>query len=794
MSPTNNLPERLASFVGREREIAGVKRALASARLLTLTGTGGSGKTRLALQVGRQITDDYRDGVCFVPLAPISDPALVASAIAQTLGVKEEGGQTLLDAVAVHLADKQILLILDNFEQVIPAGLMLADLLLSCPCLKIIVTSRAALRLYGEQEFPVAPLELPDLRLSRTAEAIARCEAVILFVQRAQAVKSDFVLTNENAPAVAEICARLDGLPLAIELAAARIKLLPPQGMLARMENRLALLTGGARDLPVRQQTLRDAIGWSYDLLNAEEKALFRRASIFIGGCSLEAAEQILDFRLWTMDHADVGSPSANGKLAPNLDLLDLISSLVDKSLLKQESQEDGEPVFAMLETIREYAGEQLAESGEAEQAQRGHANYFLHLAEAAEPELRGRDQVAWLKKLEREHDNLRAAIKWALGSGESEVALRITGALARFWLQRGYLTEGRRWFEAALACAGFRDAHDGSARKPTSALARALSGLALLAYPQGEAAMSRSLLEESAAMLRELGDKAALAYTLNVLAVVVQQGGEYDLGRSLLEESLTIRRELDDRWGIAQTLNNLGELAREQGDYEAARGLYESGLEMLRQLGIKGDVAGPLHNLGSVALHLGDYARAHGYFAESLLCYQEKGLKGGIVACLAGLAGVAAASRQPERATRLYGAAEALRESIGLLFGHPDLGDYERGLTLTRTQLADAVFDAYWQEGRAMPMEQAVEFAIEGVHPPARIASSTGRTDPNSLSRREKDVLRLVASGLSDAQVANELSLSRHTVHAHLSSIYSKLEVQGRSAATRYAIDNGLA
>ena len=797
MSSANNLPERLTSFVGREREIAEVKRALVDARLLTLTGTGGCGKTRLVLQVARDLIGEYPDGVCFVPLAPVTDHTLVASAIAQTLGVKEEGGQSLPDALRAYLLDKQILLLLDNFEQVLPAALLLSDLLAACPDLHIIVTSRAALHLYGEQELPVAPLELPGTNKALTLDNIAHCEAVELFVHRARAVKPDFNLTPENAPTVAEICMRLDGLPLAIELAAARIKLLSPQAMLARLDNRLALLTGGAQDLPVRQQTLRDAITWSYELLNPDEQALFRRLSAFVGGCSLDAAEVVCGEWESGIGNRESGVGGRESEPTPDSRLLtpvfDRISSLVDKSLLKQDEQAEGEPVFVMLETIREYAAERLAESGEAVEAHRRHAAYFLTLAETAEPELRGHDQVAWLARLEREHDNLRAALKWSLETGDTGTALRMAGALARFWFQRGYLSEGRRWLEAALANVEAADHQHIELHTPNAALARALSGLALLAYPQGEAAMSRGLLEKSAAMLRELGDKPGLAYTLNVLAVVVQQAGKYELGRALLDESLAIRRELGDKWGIAQSLNNLGELAREQGDYEAARVLYEQGLEALREIGVKGDVAGPLHNLGCVALNLGDYRRAHTYFSESLICYQEKGLKGGIAACLAGLAGVAGAARQPERAARLFGTAEALRESIGLLLGHPDLADYERSLAMVRPQLSSRAFEAEWQIGRNMTLDEAIAYALEEPPQSARATTTGSIYDVSTLSRREVEVLRLVASGLSDAQVADQLSLSRHTVHAHLSSIYSKLALPGRSAATRYALENGL-
>ncbi len=781
LSSVHNLPERLTSFIGRGREITDVKRALSDARLLTLPGTVGCGKTRLAIQVAKDLAGEFKDGVCFVALAPISDPNLVVSAVALALGIKEGGGQPLFDNIKGYLQDKNMLLLLDNFEQVLPAAIMVADLLVACPQLKIMVTSRAALRIYGEQELPVRPLELPSFRTiqSLPVEALAQNEAVALFLQRAQSVRSDLALSADNAPAIAEICVKLDGLPLAIELAAARTKFLTPQSMLGRLgtqvvsgrEGRLTLLTGGAKDLPARQQTLRDTIAWSYDLLDEGEKALFRRLAVFVGGFSLEAVETVSD-----MGVGDQGSGIRDQRSVPpliplDIDLLDGLSSLVDKSLLRQDEQDGGEPYFAMLETIREYATERLEEGGEGDQARGAHACYFVELAETAEPELRGLEQVAWFTRLEREHDNLRAALKWSLENGRGDVALRMVGALSRFWFQRGYLTEGRKWVKSALDASA---PEQGRAQRPAPTIerAKALSGMALLAYPQGEAAMSRALLEESLAMSKELGDKQGTAYTLNVLAIVVQQQEEYERGRALLEESLAIRRELGDRWGIAQSLNNLGDLVREQGDYEAARALYEECLETFRAFGSK-DIASPLHNLAYVALYLADYRRAHALFCESLTYYREKGVKSGIAACLAGLAGVAGVARLPDRAARLFGASESLRESIGLVLEDPDLTDYERNLSVTRPQLDAAAFAAAWEQGKALTLDDAIVFALQDLpakeqQQPVTVSS---QAVPSVLSNRELEVLRLVAAGLSDIQVAAQLSLSRHTVHAHLTS-----------------------
>jgi non-specific serine/threonine protein kinase len=815
----HNLPQQLTSFIGREREIAEVKRLLLSARLLTLVGTGGCGKTRLSLQLATELLDEFPDGVYFVALAPITDPLLVATTIAQALGIKEEGEQPLAETLKVALRDKTTLLVLDNFEQVILAGPLVTDVLLACPGVKILITSRETLRLYGEHEFQVPPLALPNPKTRPALETLSQSEAVQLFVQRARSVKHDFALTEGNAPYVADICIRLDGLPLAIELASARVRVLPPQAMLARLGSALDLLTGGGQNLPPRQQTLRSAIAWSYDLLDEDERALFSRMAVFVGGASLDAAEWILDFAFWTSepDEGDKGQGS-RVKGQPDLELgtkskiqnpLDGISSLVDKSLLRQVEGLDGEPRFLMLETIREYALERLAESGEEETLRRRHAQYFLQLAEAAEPELRGPQQVAWLERLEREHDNLRAALRWSIERHDAEMALMLSAALPRFWFVRGYLSEGRRWLNEALGTADFgvrNGVTPESNPKLASARARALNGAGLLAYPQGEYTVARSLLEQSLALLRELDDRQNIAFVLNGLGVVVQQQGDYAAARGYLEQSLAIRREMGDKQGIASTLNNLGEVARCLGDYDAARSIYEEGLAVLAEAGSKWDIASSLHNLAYVSHQQGDYGRAAALFTESLGWYRELGLKTGIAASLTGLAGVAGAVGQPDKAARLFGAAERVREEVGAIVDRADVGEYERNVAAVKAQLDEATFTMDWAEGRAMNIDEAIAYAqqeITDTAQPAAVpeaikkrkagATPAVQVSPNELTRREVEVLRLVAGGLTNPQVSAQLFLSHRTVEAHLHSIFGKLGVTTRGEAIRYAIEHDL-
>src|SRR5829696_5077666 len=508
----NNLPLQLTPLIGREREIDEVCRRLRSpeVRVLTLTGPGGAGKTRLALQTGADLLEEFEDGVFFVSLATIIDPELVPSTIAGSLGLKEGAGQSLTETLEGYLQQKHLLLILDNFEQVLEGAPVVGELVRACPRLKVLTTSRIPLRLYGEREYPVPPLELPDPVHLPSLERLTQYEAVRLFVQRARAVKPDFEVTNQSAPAVAEICVHLDGLPLAIELAAARTKLLPPQALLSRLSNRLKLLKGGARNLPARQQTLRATIDWSYDLLTEEEKIFFGRLSVFSGGHTLEAAEEVCD-------------PEGN------LDVLEVVGSLLEKSLLRREQGADGEPRFVMLETVHEYAREKLEESGEAEEVKRRHAEYFVALAEEAHPELKGQDQLEWLQRLEAEHDNTRAALTWALRQEKVELGLRLAGALQRFWWTRGYDSEGRRWLEGALAMDG---------RGSVESRAMALAGVGALASHQGDFDRAEEALVEGLELLvgEETERSEVKLHLLLTLGHVESETEDYDKATHLFE------------------------------------------------------------------------------------------------------------------------------------------------------------------------------------------------------------------------------------------------------------------
>jgi predicted ATPase len=724
----SNLPRQLTAFVGRHKEVAAVKELLLrpEALLVTITGPGGAGKTRLSLQVAENMVEDFPAGVYFVPLAPVSDPGLVTSLIAQTVGVRETGGQPLLETLKAYLKSLStpMLLLLDNFEHLVPAASMVAELLVVGPNLKVLATSRAPLHIYGEHEFPVPPLALPDSQSLPPLEVLSQYSAVALFIQRATAVKPDFKLTEENAPSVAEICARLDGLPLPIELAAARVKLLTPTAMCTRLVSRLQLLTGGARDLPARQQTLRGAIDWSYDFLDAAEQKLFRRLSVFVGGCTLEAVEAVCDTK------SDLG-----------LDLLDGMASMVDKSLLRQVEQARGESRFVMLETIREYATEKLAASGEEALTKRAHAAYCLVLAEEGALEGTGAERTEWLDCIEIDHDNFRAALEWLIESADAEWGLRLGAALFRFWEMREYLTEGRdrlgkllklggtsapnkaraRVFFAAGVLAGEQGDYVSADKLIEESLeisrgledkhgvAVSLNALAVHARDRGDAAASRSLFEESLVLWRECGDQTAVARSLSNLANVVKLQGDYARARSLYEDCLAIFRELGDRTGIAWSLNYQGDVARDQDDAEAARSLYEESLETFRELGDQWGIAGSLADLGNLARDQRNFQAAHSLYRESMRMFQELEHKRGIARLLECFACSAAAQLEPEHSLRLAGAAAALRQTLGAPLTPGEQAKLEKGLEPARQALTNAAGATAWLEGWVLPVEKAV-------------------------------------------------------------------------------------
>jgi non-specific serine/threonine protein kinase len=752
-------------------------------RLVTLVGPGGVGKTRLAIEVAEEVAQHFADGVWFVALATITDPALVVPTIAQTLDLHSQPGQSLdaLDLVRTSLRERETLLVLDIFEQVIPAGQAIADIMSSCPSLKVLATSRSPLQLRGEHEFPVPPLALPAAGSRITGvEALRQYSAVALFQERAAAVRPDFELTSTNAESVVEICARLDGLPLAIELVAARVKLLQPQAILPRLQKRLQLLTGGAQDLPGRQQTMRNAIDWSYGLLTPEEQMLFRRLSVFVGGWTLGAAE--------TVCRLDDGS-----------DVLDITGSLINKSLLRQADSTDSlaEPRYSMLETIREFAAERLEEAGRTEMLRRAHALYFADLAERMEPLLTGATQKECIDRLEREHDNLRAALKWSLREPDAaEIGMRIAGALGRFWSSRDYLAEGRQWVESFLALP--------EAAGPTALRARVLNTGAALADNQNDWAAVRAYCVERIGIKQRLGDTTNVSGNYVLLAKAASAEEDFDAARDLLETGIAVARAAGDDLGYAHCANGLGELARLLGDYDTARRYYEDVLAIFRRAGHSQGIGFTLHNLSHVYMHDGDYVRAAAVLEEAVALYRVLGNRLGTAMCVAALSGLALGQGEPEGAARLLGAAQALLESVGALLDPADVMEYQRNESAARARLGEAAFLAAWAEGYAMTPDQvtAIDAVVESeparserqaIVPAPPGAHAGAQQQASGLSVRELVVLRLVAQGLSDADVAAQLFLSPHTVRAHLRNIYSKLGIASRSAATRYAADNGL-
>jgi predicted ATPase/transcriptional regulator with XRE-family HTH domain/Tfp pilus assembly protein PilF len=731
---SGNLPMQITSFVGRTVEVARLSDLLLGRppRLVTLSGSPGIGKTRLAMQVAHQLRDRFPEGAYFVDLAPITDHTLAVPEIARTLGLRESGDRPLLDIVAEHLRDRQLLLVLDNFEQIMPAAGAVARLMQSAPELALLVTSRELLRLRGEKDFPVPPLSLPDLQYAPTPERVTQYEAVRLFVDRAADARSGFELTADNAAAVLEICRRLDGLPLAIELAATRIRLFRPQALLARLQDRLKLLTGGPRDLPARQQTLRTAIEWSYDLLDLSEQRLFRRLAVFQGGRSLEAIEAVCD---------------AGGDLG--IDVLEGVASLVDKSLFAVREGAGGEPRYIMLETIQEYAREKLEESGEAEALRRRHALYFLEFVERLTPYLLGADQATWLSRMDDDYDNIRAALQWSLGQDDASTGLRMVVALDRFWNSHSALHEGRAWIAAVLA------RPHAQTREHSLLRAEAMILEANLAYLQSDYTTAQSLFEQGLEISREIGHKAGIAAALDGLGEIATEHGDYALAAAHFEESLTLYRQVGDTRGVADMLIQVGWAAMRTGDYSNARERLEEGLDIHRHRGDTTRVAVALSGLGEVAVRqgeldraallleeslaarravghrwgaatvlgtmawsamlAGDYPRAVDLLGESILIRKEIGEKGGVAWCLEKLAEVAYALGQPARAATLYGAADALRETIGSVVDPADQAEHEQRMAAVRARLDEEDWRRATGEGRAMTFEEAVEYALRG-------------------------------------------------------------------------------
>jgi predicted ATPase/transcriptional regulator with XRE-family HTH domain len=693
---STHLPTWPTPLLGRARDLAEVQARLmrADLRLLTITGAPGIGKTRVAVQAATELLTAFDDGVCFVALAQIREPHLVLAAIAQALGVHALTSQSLKDNLKAYLSHKHMLLLLDNFEHVLAAVPIVAELVAVAPRLKVLVTSRARLQLYGEHELPIAPLALPDLTDLPSVDCLlTEYASIALFTARVQAVRPAFVLTSANAATVAEICVRLDGLPLAIELAAARSKLFMPQALLSRLTRRLDVLIGGPRDMPARQQTLRSTIDWSYHLLDAGEQALFRRLGVFVGGCTIEAAAAVVGGP--ATDSLEVGGSYLPALPAQSL-MAEQLAALVDKSLLRQEDDENGEPRFVLLEMLREYALERLALHEETDTIQQRHARYYLALAEEAAPRLYQADQARWLDRLERDHDNLRMALAWCRERTHVELGLRLAGNLTEFWAVRGHFSEGRAWLEQFLADtdgltpmqarahygAGllaygqsdyaiahmryiasldlYRDLDD------NSGAASALAGLGRVAFSQHDYVTARQHFEASLALCRACEDRLGIAHALNYLGVLARNSGEFAAGRMLTEESLALYRELGHPGGIAAALYFLGIVAYHQGDRALERACYLEGLAIRRALSDRWGIAYTLLNLGLASIHEGDYTGAHIWLQESLELYQKLGDKNGVAMAYNNLGDLARVQDSLELATTYYTESLTLYQAVG--------------------------------------------------------------------------------------------------------------------------------
>jgi predicted ATPase/DNA-binding CsgD family transcriptional regulator len=775
--PRGGLPGQITSFVGREREVGAVTELLRQARLLTVTGPGGGGKTRLAIEAAAAAAEGYRGGAWFVDLAPLGDPALVPRAVLAALGGGERPGQPVGDTLMARLQDDPLLLLLDNCEHLVGACADLVDALLrACPQLVVLATSREVLGVPGEVAWRVPPLSFPDPREPLQPDELLRYEAVRLFVERARLVDPSFALSGATVRPVAEICHRLDGMPLAIELAAARVAILTVEQVAARLGDRFRLLAGGSRTGVARHQTLRATVEWSHALLTPREQVLFRRLSVFAGGWTLEAAEAVC---------AD--------RALPRDDVLEALAGLVAKSLVLPElgtARDAARPTrrasrrrYALLETLRQYGGERLVERDESGWLARRHARYCLSVAERAGTELTGPHQVAWFQRLEEEHDNMRAALGWAIRGGEAALALGLCGALYRFWWLHGHLDEGRAWTERALALsANASDARERLAR------AAALQGAGVLAGMVGDYAAARTLLLESAAIRRDLQEPWLTARALENAGMMATFAGDLAIARPELEQALALWRDVGDVWGTALATRDLGWLAHLSGDNQGARVLLEEGVIAFRSIGDWSSIGITRVLAVPVAIETGDFAAARAWAAEAWGAFRRLGDRWLVPWLLDELASLAAAEGHAERALRLAGAADAHRTSIGAVLPVVFAARRDRWLAAARARLTSAAAGAVWDQGQALSTEQSFAEGLAAPPPPERRAAAAG-----PLTEREEEVARLVARGLSSRNIAAALVIAERTAEAHVEHIRNKLGVRTRAQIAAWAVEHGL-
>jgi non-specific serine/threonine protein kinase len=766
----NNLPVQLTAFIGREHEITDIKGLLASTRLLTLTGAGGAGKTRLALQVAADSFEQFADGVWFVDLAPVADPAFVPNSVVAALDVPEEPTRPLTDTLTDYLRTKILLLVLDNCEHLQGACQNLADhLLRASTSLRMLATSRVALGVEGESTYRVPPLELPDVGHVPPVAQLARYDAIRLFAERATLSRSGFAITAGNAPAVLQICQRLDAMPLAIEFAAARVAALSVDQIATRLDDRFRLLTAEPRKTLRRQQTLRATLDWSHDLLSPPEQVLFRRLAVFAGGFAVEAAEKI-----------------CAGTSVGERDILDLLTNLVNKSLIVFDELE-GRARYRLLDSVRQYGRDKLQESGETELVLQRHRDWYLQFAEEANPKLRGREQDVWLDRLETEHDNLRAALAWNEASPDAvDGRLRLAGALWWFWYMNGHWSEGRKWLDDMLSA--------GRAAKPSLFL-KVLQGAGVLAYQQGDIDRMRDLVKERWAVAQKLGDKEGSIGARFMAANLALELGEVDRAIPLQEEALALAREFGDTWFMAMALGQLADGVRMQGDHERAASLNAESVRLFEELGDKWRLSVALRNMGSILLRQRDYGRAAKFYADSLGTRDPAKNRWMVYQNLEELACVASARKDYERAAILFGAAKPIQESLRSR-REPDLqAELERYTKATRTSLGESAFARALAEGRAMTLEQAIEYALTSVETAEEAAQRrrSQRSDGGALTVREREIVALVARGLTNRQIAETLVVSRRTADAHVQNILNKLGFSSRAQIAAWAGERGL-
>lgn len=770
MIPSNNLPRQLTSFVGRERETAEVKRLLSSTVMLTLTGAGGSGKTRFALQVATDVLGAFVDGAWVVELAALSDPALISQTVVSALGIPEQPGRDPIAAVIDHLREKSMLLVLDNCEHLsVACARLVESLLRACLGLRILATSREPLGAQGETIWRVPSLSTPDPQRPLPHETLDQYEAVRLFAERAAAVQPGFRVTSNNASAVAKVCHRLDGMPLAIELAAARVRAVAVEQIAARLDDRFRLLTGAGWTVLPRHRTLRATLDWSYELLSEQERIVLGRLSVFAGGFTLDTAEAVSGG-----DGVDVSQ------------ILDLLTRLVDKSLVVFEEQGE-EARYRLLETVRQYAWERLVDSGEVDAVRRRHVDTFVRLAEASEPELEGPAQLARLRRLEVEHDNLRGALEWSIEHAP-ETGVRLAGTLGTFWLDRGHFSEGRKWIGSAL---------DKRGGEQTAPRAKALNGLGFLALREGDTRAAHRSFQESLQIYQGLGDKRGMADSLYRLGSWAGYLGDFAQAWAFYNQSLALSRELGYQQGIVYALCDLGHVCWHQGDYTPARALLEEGLALCRRLGQKRRLAFGLWSLGLVAHDEGKYAEAHSLYEEGLVTGREAGDPFGTAFCLEAFAALAATQGRAPRAARLLGAAESYRAAINSPLPRSHRSDYDRPVALMRAALSEATFAEARAAGRAMTLEDAIQYALTPELAGPRASKQTGAAGPESpldrLTPREQEVAALIAQGLTNREIASRLVIAERTAEGHVQSILNKLGFNARAQIAAWAVEHGL-